>query len=192
MRVTLDMEIRNGLDLKESILGLPDLEWGGWLVMNGAPGGRYVRAAPMPWLYACRGLDGLLGPLHRQAENALREDLGLPWVGESWVSETELFIAIRDAFGCETPVEQHGQPGGFGRQHLDVWIPEWRVGIEYQGLQHDRPVDFFGGEEAWEISKRRDRLKRSKCTRMGIHLIEVRPGYVVQDVLDQIAENRST
>ena len=186
MDVTLRAEEAAGRDFAREILGLPGLEWHGWLILNTTPLGRYVISAPMPGLVDNPALKSLLDPIYRQAENALREDVGLPRVGEGWVSETELFIAVRDALLDETAVEQHGRPDGFGRQHLDVWIPEWRVGIEFQGLQHDQPVDYFGGEEAFAENRRRDRLKKAKCARQGIHLIEVRPGYDLNTVLRDV------
>ncbi len=192
MQVALDLEAANGRDLKSEILALPGLEWTGWLVLNATSEGRYVQTIPMPSLVQCNALQELLSPIHRQAENALREDLELPHVGESWVSETELFIAVRTAFGGQTSVEQHGQPDGFGRQHLDVWLPDWRIGIEYQGLQHDKPVAFFGGEDGLEATKKRDKAKRAKCTRLGIKLFEVRPGYDIDELIDAIAEHPAT
>ena len=87
--------------------------------------------------------------LARKAENMVREDAGLPRVGEGWLSETRLFYELRDAFPEQT-VEQHASPEWLGRQHLDVYLPEIAVGVEFQGAQHDGPVDFFGGPEAYE------------------------------------------
>ena len=33
-------------------------------------------------------------------------------------------------------------------------FPKENIGIEYQGEQHDSPVEFFGGEESFEKGKR--------------------------------------
>jgi len=186
MQSVVDAEASAGNDLRRDILALPGLRWHGWLLLNATPAVRYVMKAPAPDLADAPGLKALLDPIHRQAENALREDIGLPHVGENWLSETELFIAIRNALDGETAVEQHGQPEGFGRQHLDVWLPDCRIGVEYQGLQHDQPVEYFGGIEAWEATRERDRRKRAKCARLGIRLIEVRPGYDIADVIGDI------
>jgi hypothetical protein len=177
MRVALEAEQSRGRILGTELLSLPDLYWSGWLMFNGTMRATYVEDLPMPFFSSSRAAADLLRPLHRQAENALREDLGYAHVGQSWVAETELFLLIRDAVGDQTRVEQHGVPQGFGRQHLDVWLPDWRVGVEYQGEQHDQPLDFFGGEDAWKLTVARDRAKRAKCKRLGINLIEVRPGY---------------
>lgn len=45
--------------------------------------------------------------------------------------------------------------------------------IEYQGEQHYRAVGFFGGEEGFKKSQRRDNIKRDYCKRNKIPLIEV-------------------
>ena len=124
--------------------------------------------------------------LARAAENKVRQTLGVPRVGEGWVSETRLFRQIQDALPHLTVV-QHYSPDWLGRQHLDVAIPALNVALEYQGAQHDRPVEFFGGETAWQQSQRRDAQKRRLCRRHGMHLIEVRPGYELGVVLGQIA-----
>ncbi len=177
MQITLDCERAAGRDLPNELLSLSGLPWTGWLLLNGTMRSGYVDSVPMPMFAYCPAAKTLLTPLHRQAENALREDLGFRNVGQSWVSETELFLLVRDAFAGQTPVEQHGKPDGFGRQHLDVWLPELKIGLEYQGAQHDRPIDFFGGQDAWRATIARDRRKRSKCRKLGVELIEIRPGY---------------
>lgn len=114
--------------------------------------------------------------LARKAENMVREDAGLPRVGEGWLSETRLFYELRDAFPEQT-VEQHASPEWLGRQHLDVYLPEIAVGVEFQGAQHDGPVDFFGGPEAYEALQKRDARKLRLCKQRGVELVYVRPGY---------------
>ena len=46
-------------------------------------------------------------------------------------------------------VFHHGNPKWLGLQHVDIWFPKYKIGIEYQGKQHDEPVEFFGGEESF-------------------------------------------
>ena len=50
-----------------------------------------------------------------------------------------------------------------GRQSLDVYIPRLNLGIEYQGIQHYEPVEFFGGEDGLRSRKELDQRKRAKC-----------------------------
>ncbi len=94
----------------------------------------------------------------RNIENNLRENAGLPKIGEGWVSETELFYFLKNSFP-ETHVVQHGKPAWLGKQHFDIWFPRWKIAVEYHGRQHFEPVEFFGGKEAFEKNKQRDEKK---------------------------------
>jgi len=121
----------------------------------------------------------------RRAENMVRADGGLSAVGEGWVSETELYYQLVERLrGVE--VLQHSTPEWLRGQHLDVYMPSLAVAVEFQGIQHDRPVDYFGGEEAFRQLRRRDAAKKHRCTRNGVLLIEVRPGYSIDELIANI------
>ena len=49
-----------------------------------------------------------------------------------------------------------------------------RMTFETDGIQHYEPVDFFGGQERFEIQRRHDILKEEYCIRNKIHLIRIR------------------
>lgn len=123
--------------------------------------------------------------LLREAENSLRIAIGGKKIGEGYISETELYYKIKSHFS-RIDVKQHGQPQFLGRQHFDIWIPELQVAIEYQGAQHDKPINFFGGEKAFLENKKRDSLKRKKCELNNVKLIEVRPGYNLEEIIKEI------
>lgn len=125
--------------------------------------------------------------LFRDAENYLRKDQGIPLIGEGWVSETALFYSIKEAFP-EIEVIHHGKPKWLGWQHLDVYIPEHNVGIEYQGLQHNKPIEFFGGQHAYEKTVERDKKKKRLCLKNGCTLIYVYPNYDFEKVKAQIKQ----
>lgn len=108
----------------------------------------------------------------RKAENRLREMMDVPRVGEGWLSETALYHALREAFP-ETQVIHHGQPKWLARQHFDIWFPDWAVAVEYHGEQHFRPVAFFGGEQAFQETQRRDKLKADLASAHDTRLIVV-------------------
>ena len=42
---------------------------------------------------------------------------------------------------------------------FDFFLPDLRVLIEYDGIQHRKPVEFFGGEVAYIDTMRRDGIK---------------------------------
>jgi hypothetical protein len=118
-------------------------------------------------------------------QNPFREFKGLPKIGEGWISETELYYLIKNELNTYL-VLQHGKPDWLGRQHFDIWIPELGVALEFQGEQHDRPVDFFGGERVFLENKKRDEIKRTKCIENNVRLIEVRKGYILSELINQI------
>lgn len=45
--------------------------------------------------------------------------------------------------------------------------------IEYQGVQHYKPVDFFGGEREFNKRKINDKIKKEYCKKNNILLIEI-------------------
>ena len=121
------------------------------------------------------------------AENSVRDEMNIPRIGEGWLSETELYYKLCNAFP-DTEVAHHARPEWLGRQHLDIFIPKYNVALEYQGEQHDVPVDYFGGEEGFKAIKRRDAKKKRMCTKNSVRLIYVRPGYNMQNVIDDIIQ----
>lgn len=74
------------------------------------------------------------------------------------------------------------------KQHLDVFIHELNIGLEYQGEQHNRPVDYFGGETTYSQTLERDERKRKLCEENGISLIYVYPNYSLDSVLSAIRD----
>ena len=116
-------------------------------------------------------LEDLVDELLVEAENLLREKYNLPRIGEGWVSEMRLYNLVKEVF---PDAELHSTPTWLRPQHLDVFVPSQRIAFEYQGQQHFEPVEFFGGEEAFEATKKRDRRKKQKCRLNGVTLIHWR------------------
>ena len=126
--------------------------------------------------------------IFRESENIYREEKDIPKVGEGWVSETALYHQIKDTFP-EEEIIHHGRPSWLGRQHLDVYLPKRNIGIEYQGDQHDSPIDYFGGEEGFEKRKELDAQKKEKCKVNHCHLIYVYPNYNFKEIEQEIKNN---
>jgi hypothetical protein len=59
-----------------------------------------------------------------------------------------------------------------GLQSLDIFIPKLNIAFEYQGEQHYKPIDIFGGKEHFERQKKNDMIKRKICEDNNIILIE--------------------
>ena len=125
--------------------------------------------------------------LTKEAENTVREEKGIPKIGEGWIGETNLYYELRTALQ-DMDVIHHARPKWLPRQHLDILIPDKQVAVEYQGSQHDQPVDWFGGEQAFKATKRRDAKKLRLCKKNSVRLIYVRQDYKLEDVIRTIVE----
>jgi hypothetical protein len=53
---------------------------------------------------------------------------------------------------------------------LDVYIPQLKLGFEYQGEQHYSYHFLYGDPQ---LQQRRDAEKKAKCVEVGITLIEI-------------------
>ena len=91
-----------------------------------------------------------------------------------WYSEEQAYRIIKQLYN-DSIFQYHAE--WLGNQSLDIYIPSLHIGIEYQGKQHYRPIDFFGGEEGLKKRQQLDAQKRKKCMNQGIKLIEIRYNY---------------
>jgi len=123
----------------------------------------------------------------KKAEDLYRAEIGMPKIGEGWISETELFYKIKDTF-TDYEVIHQGNPEWLGRQRLDIYFPNLNIGIEYQGLQHYEPVEYFGGKKAFEKNLERDEKKRKLCEFNNCVLIYVNEKYDFDKVVLEIKE----
>lgn len=143
------------------------------------------KAAPLYYFKSSNELINFSKKLFRDAENHLRKEQGVPLIGEGWISETALFYLIEEAFPADDVIH-HGKPEWLGRQHLDIYFPAHNVGIEYQGRQHQKPIEFFGGQEAYKKTVERDKRKKRLCVKNNCALIYVYPDYDFKVVKSQI------
>lgn len=60
--------------------------------------------------------------------------------------------------------------------------------IEYDGIQHFEPVDYFGGQERFEKQQLHDRIKDDYCKQNGIELIRI--PYWEQDNIEEILSEK--
>jgi len=125
--------------------------------------------------------------LMRESEDTCREEIGLPRVGEGWISETSLYYVVKKAFP-NLEVIQHARPEWLAKQHIDIYLPQLAIAIEYQGEQHNQPIAYFGGDQSFLQIQRRDRRKQRLCKKSRIRLIYVHPGYKPEDIIEIISK----
>lgn len=125
--------------------------------------------------------------LVRRVENKWRTANGLPQIGAGWVNEQLLFLTIQKTFS-NYKVLQHARPSFLGRQHYDIYLPDFKIALEYQGEQHFRAVSIFGGEEKLRDTQQRDIKKKRISEINDVHLIYVLPNYDIDEVVSGIAQ----
>ena len=57
---------------------------------------------------------------------------------------------------------------------FDFYLPDTNTVIEYNGEQHYKPIDFYGGEDNYTVSRERDEIKRQYCEDNDINYIVIR------------------
>ena len=56
---------------------------------------------------------------------------------------------------------------------FDFYLPDYNICIEYDGIQHFKPVEFFGGKKAHMKTKINDLIKDQYCDDNNIKLIRI-------------------
>ena len=62
---------------------------------------------------------------------------------------------------------------GGGNLSYDFYLPNHNMLIECQGEQHERPIEYFGGEEQFAIQQEHDKRKREYAKDNGYRLLEI-------------------
>jgi len=61
-----------------------------------------------------------------------------------------------------------------GKLRCDFYLPEKNVVIEYNGEQHYKPNEFYGGKKGFELTQKRDKIKKEYCLNNGIDFLEIK------------------
>ena len=86
-----------------------------------------------------------------------------------WGNEYRLFSLI-SSYNADAVYQYHCD--WLGQQSLDIYITAVKIGVEYQGEQHYKAIDIWGGEESLEANRERDSRKKELCRRNGVKLLE--------------------
>lgn len=151
-----------------------------------------------PWVYkdvyerfGLSGYISLKSNEIRESENILREKLGVYKIGEKWVSETAMYHLIRTLVGDRFEVIHHARPAFLNGMEYDVFIPQLHLAFEYDGVQHERAVDFFGGEKSFKKTKERDKAKNEISAKERIRLVRAKDSVTVRKFDAIIKEQES-
>jgi very-short-patch-repair endonuclease len=56
---------------------------------------------------------------------------------------------------------------------FDFYLTDKKICIEYDGEQHYKPIEKFGGDKSLNRVKKNDELKNQYCNQNGIKLIRI-------------------
>lgn len=71
--------------------------------------------------------------------------------------------------------------------NFDFYLPEMNLCIEFDGIQHFKPVDFFGGKEEFIQTKLRDKSKNEWCNENNVELVRIKYNEItkISNILDK-------
>jgi hypothetical protein len=69
---------------------------------------------------------------------------------------------------------------------FDFYLPDYNICIEYDGEQHFRPIELFGGEGGFNKRKYHDSIKTQYCINNNIHLLRIPYFQNVEEELEKI------
>lgn len=69
---------------------------------------------------------------------------------------------------------------------FDFYLPEHNIVIEYDGMQHYKSINAFGGETEFINIQRRDRIKNEYCIRKSIEMIRIKYNENINNKLNSL------
>lgn len=90
--------------------------------------------------------------------------------------ETKLFNVLKNNFPKVEIIHSYHNANILSKQELDIYIPQYKIAIEFQGEQHFKPIDFgnYGNERAISLFNdniQRDIKKKQICEENKIKLL---------------------
>jgi hypothetical protein len=121
-------------------------------------------------------------------ENECRLDYNEKIIG-SFYNENILFREIKKKYENKYKVISQGSPEWLGLQRFDIYFPELNIALEYQGEQHQKPVDFGGkgkkiAKKQFLDNLKRDKLKKDKALKNNCEIVFVYPNYKLKEIIN--------
>lgn len=106
-------------------------------------------------------------------------------------SRGEMFIRkALDKFNVQyIPEHSFNDCFGINGGHLrfDFYLPKHNIVIEFDGKQHFHPIEYWGGNQAFEIRKQNDNIKSIYCKEKHILLLRLPYTKSKDDIIEQIS-----
>lgn len=108
----------------------------------------------------------------KQSPHHHTEGNGCPRCSDS--KGEEKISRILERMGIEFTRQKIYDKCKFIRVPFDFYIPEYNILIEYNGIQHYKPIGLFGGEEHLKYRQNNDNIKKNYCKENNIPLLIIR------------------
>jgi len=117
----------------------------------------------------------LICPTHglfKQTPNSHLNGGGCPKCGKQNLSENKLVNFIKNNYDIETEYKPNWlKSNKYKGQSLDIYFSNYNIAIEYQGVQHFKPINFFGGIKKFKYQLELDERKRELCKENNVILL---------------------
>ena len=67
---------------------------------------------------------------------------------------------------------------------FDFYIPHINTCIEFDGEQHTRPINYWGGEKEFKKTQKRDQIKNEYCEKNNIKLYRIKYNENIEKILN--------
>jgi len=133
----------------------------------------------------------IICPEHDEFEqtpnNHLRGD-GCPTCNES-KGEREIRLWIKENIITYIPQHRFNDCRNKNPLPFDFYLPDYNVCIEYQGEQHFKAKDCFGGEDGFNKIQKHDKIKRVYCINNNIPLLEIKYNEDINEKLKDLLKH---
>ena len=124
----------------------------------------------------------------------VNQNSGCPLCGQKFnlLEQRIKEILIQNKFNF---IHNYKNKDWFGKQSIDFYFPEYKIGVEHQGEQHFIPSKFFGGRKAYIENVKRDKNKYELCKKHGIKLFYlslIKKDIIPDKYFDKIYTNVNT
>ena len=69
---------------------------------------------------------------------------------------------------------------------FDFYLPDYNICIEFQGEQHYKSIEYFGGEKTFKLTLLRDKIKMEYCRDNNIPLIVIKFDENIEEKLNNL------
>lgn len=103
-------------------------------------------------------------------------------------SKGELSIAkILNKYNIDY-IQEYIIPNQMYRFYYDFYLPDHNLLIEYHGIQHYKPIEYFGGESGFQDLKLRDSFKKQLAKYTKYQFLEIKYIYFVNSSEEEFEE----